>query len=96
MYQEELKYYCERFSNNNEPNFTDEEIMTIYLYVMRYEKLVKIKDIHWFAENYLKSWFPKIGSYQAFDNRLNKLNCAFSILVEIFITKYQPDDCCLD
>ena len=96
MYQEELKYYCERFSNNNMPDFTDEEIMTIYLYVMRYEKHVKIKHIHRFAENYLKSWFPKIGSYQAFDNRLNKLHGAFSRLVEILITKYQPDDCCLN
>lgn len=31
---EELQFYCERFSNNNKPEFTDQEIMTIYLYTM--------------------------------------------------------------
>ncbi len=31
---EELQFYCERFSNKNEPEFTDQEIMTIYLYNM--------------------------------------------------------------
>jgi hypothetical protein len=30
-YYNELLYYCERFSNNKQPEFTDEEIMTIYL-----------------------------------------------------------------
>lgn len=28
---EELKYFCERFSNNNLPDLTDHEIMAIYL-----------------------------------------------------------------
>lgn len=96
MYQEELKYYCERFSNNDKPEFSDEEIMTIYLYVMCYEDRFKVKQIHRFAENYLKSWFPKLGSYQSFDNRLNKLNAAFSRLVEILLVKNQPEDCCLN
>jgi len=96
MYQEELKYYCERFSNNDKPEFSDEEIMTIYLYVMCYEDHVKIKKIHRFAEEYLKSWFPKLGSYQSFDNRLNKLNAAFARLVEILLAKHQPEDCCLN
>ena len=27
----ELQFYCERFSNNNESAFTDQEMMTIYL-----------------------------------------------------------------
>ena len=32
MYEKELKYLCQRFSNNNNPEFTDQEVMTIYLY----------------------------------------------------------------
>jgi hypothetical protein len=31
IYDKELKYSCQRFSNNSEPDFTDQEIMTIYL-----------------------------------------------------------------
>lgn len=45
---------------------------------------------------HLKSWFPKIGSYQAFNNRLNKLGGAFTRLVEILLSDFQPEDCCLD
>jgi hypothetical protein len=93
---EELQFYCERFSNNNKPDFTDQEIMTIYLYTMHHEGHVKVKQIHRFASEYLKSWFPKLGSYQAFNNRLNRLGGAFTRLVEMLLDEYQPDDCCLD
>jgi hypothetical protein len=92
----ELEFYCERFSNNNKPEFTDQEIMTIYLYTMHHEGHVKVNQIHKFATEYLRSWFPKIGSYQAFNNRLNKLGGAFTRLTELLLEEYQPDDCCLD
>lgn len=93
---EELQFYCERFSNNNKPEFTDQEIMTIYLYTMHHEGHMKVKHIHRFASEYLRSWFPKLGSYQAFNNRLNKLNGVFTRLVEILLTDYQPEDCDLN
>jgi len=93
---EELQFYCERFSNNNRPIFSDQEVMTIYLYTMHHEGHRKVKDIHRFANEYLKSWFPMLGSYQAFNNRLNRLGGAFTKLVEILLMDYQPDDCCLD
>lgn len=93
---EELQFYCERFSNNCNPEFTDQEIMTIYLYTMHHEGHTKAKHIHRFASEYLKSWFPKLGSYQAFNNRLNRLGGAFSRLVEILLKDFQPEDCCLD
>jgi hypothetical protein len=92
---EELKYYCERFSNNNQPELTDQEIMTIYLYVMHQQGHFKVNHIHRFANEYLISWFPKLGSYQAFNNRLNRLTGAFNKLVEILVTDFRPEDCCL-
>jgi hypothetical protein len=94
-YFKELQYYCERFSNNKRPEFTDEEIMTIYLYVMQHEGHTKIKHIHRFASEHLRDWFPKLGSYQAFNNRLNRLGGAFNRLVEILITSSVPNDCVL-
>ncbi len=93
---EELQIYCQRFSNNNKPEFTDQEIMTVYLYTMHHEGHFKVKQIHRFASEYLCSWFPKIGSYQAFSNRLSRLCGAFTRLVELLLTDYQPEDCCLD
>ena len=32
LYDKELKYQCQRFTNNNHPDFTDQEVITIYLY----------------------------------------------------------------
>ncbi|RIH67083.1 hypothetical protein D1164_01225 [Mariniphaga sediminis] len=42
------------------------------------------------------SWFPELGSYQAFSNRLNRLGGAFTGLVETLLSNFQPDDCLFD
>ncbi len=93
---EELQFYCERFSNNNEPEFTDQEVMTIYLYTMHHEGHRTAKQVHRFASEYLNSWFPKLGGYQAFNNRLNRLGGAFTRLIEMLLADFQPDDCLFD
>ena len=93
-YDEDLKFCCERFSkNNNQPELTDQEIMTIYLFVMHEEQRFKVKQIHRFANEYLRSWFPTLGSYAAFDNRLNRLSEAFKLLIEPLLSQSKPDDC---
>ena len=95
-FDEDLKYCCERFSNNNKPELTDEEIMTIYLYVIHEEQRFKVKQIHRFANEYLGSWFPNLGSYQAFNYRLNRLSEAFKHLVSPLLEEFRPEDCWLD
>jgi hypothetical protein len=95
-YDEDLKYLCERYSNNNEPELTDQEIMTMYLYIIQEEQRFKVKQIHRFANEYLRSWFPNLGSYKAFNNRLNRLSEAFKGLLEPLLYEYRPIDCCLN
>jgi len=95
-YNEDLKYCCERFSNNDKPALTDQEIMTIYLYTIHEEQRYKVKQIHRFANEYLRSWFPELGSYAAFNNRLNRLSEAFKQLVAPLLEEFRPDDCYLD
>lgn len=95
-FDEDLKYHCERFSNNNEPDFSDQEIMTIYLYAIQEEQRFKVKHIHRFANEHLRSWFPALGSYQAFNNRLNRLSEAFKQLSSTLLNEFMPEDCCLD
>lgn len=92
----DLKYLCDRFSNNNQPGLTDQEVMTIYLYVMDQEKRLSVKGIYQFADRYLRSWFPCLGSYAAFTNRLNRLYEAFRKLACILLEQNQPGDCILD
>ena len=67
-----------RLSNNNTPaQFTDQEVVTIYLFVGYYQKYSKIKEIHDFTRHYLLNWFPNLTSYEKFNNRLNILNQIF-------------------
>jgi hypothetical protein len=82
-----------RFSNNNEPEFTDQEILTVYLFAMHVEQRFKINQIHEFADGYLRSWFPRLPSYPAFNTRLNFLSEALKSLAIQLIEDFQPPDC---
>jgi len=92
-YETNLQFYCQRFSNNDQPEFTDQEIMTIYLFVINQEQRFKIKQIYQFAQEYLYTWFPKLPSYSAFNNRLNQLSEAFRHLTGLLFDQFKPTDC---
>jgi hypothetical protein len=93
IYDTKLKNVCERFSNNNHPGFTDQEVITIYLFVMHFEQRLKLKQIHEFANNYLRSWFPLLPSYEAFNMRINRLSEVFRLLSNNLLADFCPDDC---
>lgn len=61
-FEDDLKYLCKRYNNNDKQELTDQEIMTIYLCITLEEQRFKIKQIHRFANEYLRSWFPTLGS----------------------------------
>jgi hypothetical protein len=93
LYDSELRFACERFSNNSKPEFTDQELITVYLFVMHSEQRFKVKQIHQFAKDYLSSWFPKLPSYVAFNTRLNRLSEAFKYLSINLLEANLPIDC---
>jgi hypothetical protein len=63
---------------------------------MHHEGHFKVKQIHRFASEHLRPWFPKIGSYQAFNYRLNRLSGVLAKIVNMLTNDYKPVDCCLD
>ena len=93
LYESELQFVCERFSNNNKPEFSDQELITIYLFAMHAEQRFKIKQIHQFAKDYLHSWFPKLPSYVAFNTRLNRMSEALKHLSNNLMEAQCPNDC---
>jgi hypothetical protein len=93
IYDSNLRNVCERFSNNSHPDFTDQEVLTIYLYSMNVEQRLKIKQIHDFANDHLRSWFPLLPSYEAFIMRINRLSEAFRILADVLLSANCPQDC---
>ena len=93
MYEQSLKYHCQRYSNNSKPLFSDEEILTIYLFVGQEQKYTQVKDIHNFAKEYLLDWFPGLVSYQTFNYRLNRMPGAVTELARQLLDSHKPEDC---
>ena len=67
--------------------------MTIYLFAVQEEQRFTIKQIHKYACDYLRDWFPKLGSYSAFSNRLNQLSEAFRSFTSSLFEDFLPSDC---
>jgi len=71
-----LKY--QRLSNFK-PKFSDEEIITLYLFGQLNEKF-NHRQIYDFINEYWRDWFPQLPSYQAFNRRVNLLADNFELL----------------
>lgn len=71
-----LKYQRD---SNFKPVFTDQEIITVYLFGQLNEKF-NHRQIHRFIREYWLDWFPRMPSYQAFNRRLNLLTDNFQLL----------------
>lgn len=63
----------ERFSPNNRPKFTDEELISCYLFALAQGFSDSVKGAYEFIRDYWGDWFPNLPSYQAFNYRLNRL-----------------------
>lgn len=84
--------YNQRFSPNHSPlneKLTDMELLTIYLYCRRYEGRHTKKQIHDFADRYLRSWFPKLPAYANFSARLNNLSSCIPYLINEMLKDIQ-------
>ena len=83
----------QRLSNNHHPEFTDQELVTIYWFG-HLNRFYQKKAIHQFIENYWQEWFPLLPSYQTFSARLNLLEPSFQTiggyLQEVLEPKFKP------
>ncbi len=66
----------QRLSNNREPEFTDQEIITIWFFA-HLEGCFEKKKMHRLIAKYWRAWFPRLPSYQTFVLRLNRLEPSF-------------------
>ena len=82
VYEEELKWHCERFTKNGlEPEFTDCELLTTYLFGVGFEQRFQIKQIHRYIHDHWLSWFPNLPAYATYCTRLNRMVATFPVLV---------------
>jgi len=75
IYDNRSEQCFQRFSNFK-PTFTDQELVTVYLFG-HFHGLFEKKAIYRFIDNYWRAWFPHLPSYQAYVARLNLLEPTF-------------------
>lgn len=80
-YHSGISEQVQRLSNNFRPQFTDEEVVTVYLWGI-IQRRFEVKTIYTYTKTHLSDWFPNLPSYQAFDRRLTELSPVFSALTE--------------
>ena len=81
VYDNKLCLHCQRMSNNYSPEFTDQELLTVYLFGIIHRRF-RIKDIHSYCQDHFLDCFPDLPSYQAFNYRLNRMGEVFPTLLE--------------
>jgi hypothetical protein len=86
QFENGLSRYCERMTNHADLSFTDEEVVTIFLFGIM-NKYKEVKDIYQQANDYWGDWFPRLPSYVAFIQRLNRLSDVFVPLMETLCAK---------
>lgn len=89
-YCEGLWAYCQRMSNYTDLSFTDEEVITIYLFGI-IDGRTEITQIYEYTHRHLRDWFPKLPSYEAYVQRLNKVADVFAPLLEFIIGESEID-----
>jgi len=62
----------QRISNNCRPKFTDEEVLTCYIWGVLSGKS-SVKHAYHFIRDYWGGWFPLLPKYHAFNHRMNEL-----------------------
>ena len=84
----------QRLSNNREPFFTDQELITIWFFAHP-EGCFEKKQMHRLIESYWHDWFPRLPSYQTFILRLNRLEPTFQtfgpVLFGVLAAKRTPE-----
>jgi len=90
LFEKDLQLHCLRYSNNNQPEFTDQEIISIYLFCVHCEGRFTVKNMYKFIQNYYADWFPRLPSYVAFNTRLNRLAIVFPYLLNHILGEYAP------
>ena len=88
-YQGHLWVLTQRLSNNDQPTFTDEEVLTIYPFGI-VKKHRTIQDIYDYTKDHLADWFPELPSYGGYVQRLNRLHEVFPGLLEQVLEDFVP------
>jgi hypothetical protein len=81
-YQQNLWVHSQRMSHYADLSFSDEEVITLFLFGVM-DKHREIKGIYEYADRHLRDWFPRLPSYVAYVQRLNRVADVFAPLLAL-------------
>ncbi|GAB3225615.1 transposase family protein [Spirosoma arcticum] len=87
-YDTNLALHFQRQSNNDQPDFTDQELMTIYLFGI-IQRRFTMQDTYDYIQQHWAGWFPQLPSYQAFKKQINPIGWHFEPVVDALTTSLQ-------
>lgn len=91
-YDKQVCLHFQRQSNNFSPQFTDQEVITMYLFGI-FQKRFTVKDGYDYMKNHWLDWFPHMPSYQAYNYRLNQLYWQFEVIIGELMAQLPYQDC---
>jgi hypothetical protein len=91
-YDKHVCLHFQRQSNNFRPEFTDQEVLTMYLFGI-FQKRFTVKDGYHYMKNHWLEWFPAMPSYQAYNYRLNQLYWQFEVIISESMAQMPYQDC---
>ena len=94
-YDSYLSLHFQRQSNNSLPRFSDQEVITIYLFGLLARRFTT-KDTYDLIRDYWLSWFPHLPSYQGYNHRINALHWHLEVMVGDLMSKLSYQDCYQD
>ena len=92
------KHFClhfQRQSNNYCPTFTDQEVITVYLFGLL-QKQFTAQHTYQYMQAHWRSWFPQLPSYQAYNRRINQLYWPLEVIGNDLMSQLCFQDCYLD
>jgi hypothetical protein len=91
-YDSYLSLHFQRQSNNSSLRFTDQEVITIYLFGLPNRRFTA-KDTYELIQDYWLSWFPALPSYQGYNYRINALHWHLEVMVGDLMSQLSFQDC---
>jgi Transposase DDE domain len=90
QYRAHLWVQAQRFSPNATPRFSDEEVLTVYVFGL-WQHLNTVAAIHAYTRAHLAAWFPHLPSYAGFVQRLNRLPDLLAALGAQLLERSAPE-----
>ena len=84
----QLKF--QRWGNNNKPEFSDQELVTVYLFGQM-QGFHRQSQTHRYVARHWREWFPLLPSYQAFNRRLNDFCETWEVLCDHLLPGFRPE-----